>query len=178
VGESGAARTTPQGAVQLLRGQSQMRAGAVDGKTCSAWPATRCALRVAAFKSSPGPFASLILACACSTCSKRLAELRPISDTAARRASLEALVDQVGLCRDALERYPHEFSGGQRQRIAIAGALAFTETDRCDEPTSRRRVGAGADPEPAEALPAELGVFLPLITHNIGVVEYIATRWP
>ena len=41
-----------------------------------------------------------------------------------RAARAADLVDQVGLPRDALNRYPHEFSGGQRQRIAIARALA------------------------------------------------------
>jgi oligopeptide transport system ATP-binding protein len=40
-----------------------------------------------------------------------------------RRKRVEALVDAVGLSREHLRRYPHEFSGGQRQRIAIARAL-------------------------------------------------------
>ena len=50
---------------------------------------------------------------------------------AERRSRLERLADQVGLRKDALDRYPHEFSGGQRQRIAIARALAVQpEADR------------------------------------------------
>ena len=53
-----------------------------------------------------------------------LAVLHPGMDSAARRARLERLTDQVGLRKEALERFPHEFSGGQRQRIAIARALA------------------------------------------------------
>jgi oligopeptide/dipeptide ABC transporter ATP-binding protein len=47
-----------------------------------------------------------------------------IGSPAERRSRAATLVDDVGLPRDALNRYPHEFSGGQRQRIAIARALA------------------------------------------------------
>ena len=50
--------------------------------------------------------------------------LRSELGSAARRSAIEGLIDQVGLRRDTLQRYPHEFSGGQRQRIAIARALA------------------------------------------------------
>ena len=42
-----------------------------------------------------------------------------------RRARAEELFGLVGLERDHLNRYPHEFSGGQRQRIGIARALAL-----------------------------------------------------
>ncbi len=41
-----------------------------------------------------------------------------------RRSRIEQITEQVGLRRDALQRWPHEVSGGQRQRIAIARALA------------------------------------------------------
>ena len=50
--------------------------------------------------------------------------LRPTVDAAQRRAEVAALLENVGLRADAVDRYPHEFSGGQRQRIAIARALA------------------------------------------------------
>jgi peptide/nickel transport system ATP-binding protein len=104
--------------------------------------------------------------------------LRPELDAAARRTSLETLVDQVGLRRDALERYPHEFSGGQRQRIAIARALAVApKLIVCDEPTSALDVSVQAQIlNLLKALQRELGVSYLFITHNIGVVEYIADQ--
>jgi peptide/nickel transport system ATP-binding protein len=105
-----------------------------------------------------------------------LLELRPELDAAARRSTLEAIVDQVGLRRDALERYPHEFSGGQRQRIAIARALAVSpKLIVCDEPTSALDVSVQAQIlNLLKSLQRELGVSYLFITHNIGVVEYIA----
>ena len=57
----------------------------------------------------------------------------------ARRTRIELLTDQVGLRREALGRYPHEFSGGQRQRIASARAVR-----RAVQAGRLRRAGLGA----------------------------------
>ena len=107
-----------------------------------------------------------------------LQALRPDMDAPARRQRIEQLTEQVGLRREALGRYPHEFSGGQRQRIAIARALAVSpKLIVCDEPTSALDVSVQAQIlNLLRELQRELGVSYLFITHNIGVVEYIADR--
>ncbi|WP_199780566.1 ATP-binding cassette domain-containing protein, partial [Cronobacter malonaticus] len=102
--------------------------------------------------------------------------MRPQWAAPERLERLQALIERVGLRADALSRYPHEFSGGQRQRLAIARALAVEPSVLvCDEPTSALDVSVQAQIlNLLKELQAERGLAYLFITHNIGVVEYLA----
>jgi ABC-type oligopeptide transport system ATPase subunit len=100
-----------------------------------------------------------------------------IARTAAERDErAAALLREVGLPPGALERYPHEFSGGQRQRIAIARALSVDPSFIVlDEPTSALDVSVQSQVlNLLRRLQREHGLTYLFITHNLGVVEYLA----
>ncbi|GAB4479392.1 MAG: dipeptide ABC transporter ATP-binding protein [Burkholderiaceae bacterium] len=180
VGESGCGKTTTGKALlQLLRGVARIEGQALlEGRPLDALEGD--ALRQARRNVQiifQDPFASLDPRMrVAEILEEGIESLRPEIGAAERRSRVAALLDKVGLRPESMDRFPHEFSGGQRQRIAIARALAVEpKLIVCDEPTSALDVSVQAQILNLLAqLQRELGVAYLFITHNFGVVEYLA----
>jgi peptide/nickel transport system ATP-binding protein len=175
VGESGCGKST---LARLILGLLEPTAGevAVDGQRLSAMDRrARARLIQPVFQD---PFASL-------NPKRRVRDIvaMPLiaqGDIAgpeiARRVD-EAL-ERVGLSPDQGTRFPAQLSGGQRQRVAIARALVLRpRIVVCDEPTSALDVSVQAQILNLLAeLRRDLGLTYLFISHNLAVVEHIATE--
>lgn len=92
--------------------------------------------------------------------------------------SVMRVATAVNLPTDGLTRFPHEFSGGQRQRIAVARALILEpEFIVLDEPTSALDSSVQAQIlNLLRQIQEHLNLTYLLITHNVGVVRYMANK--
>ncbi len=100
------------------------------------------------------------------------------SDGAEMTKKVGDLLESVGLQRNHMTRFPHEFSGGQKQRVALARALAL-EPDfiLLDEPTSALDVSVQAQVlNLLDEIQKERNLTFVFITHSLNVVHHISDR--
>ena len=101
-----------------------------------------------------------------------------ISDKKTVEQDIMKIFDMVGLARNTLGKYPHEFSGGQRQRIGIARALSLNPKFLvCDEPVSALDVSIQAQIlNLLKEIQKELQLTMLFIGHGLGAVNYASDR--
>ncbi len=110
-----------------------------------------------------------------------VAEPLPPEDGLSRagiRERVAEVIELVGLSRESVSLYPHEFSGGQRQRIAIARALVtYPRFMILDEPVSALDISIRAQIlNLLKGLQERLGLAYIMITHDLAAARYLSTR--
>ncbi len=175
VGESGCGKTT---LAKMLLGLLMPTAGdiLIDGRPVTAIPRLEMAKLVQPIFQDPysslnprKPIGSIIGL-------PLVVQQDPNPDTWRKR--VEEMMELVGLPRRLYNNFPSQLSGGQRQRVAVARALINRpKIVICDEPTSALDVSVQSQIlNLLQDLRAELNLTYVVISHNLAVVEHMATR--
>jgi len=124
------------------------------------------------------PFASLNPRMTVAEIVGRPLEIHGLIEPSQRDERVGQILESVGLPREHLYRYPHEFSGGQRKRIGIARALATQpKLIVADEPTSALDVSVQAQIlNLMKELQKAFGLTYLFVSHNIGVIRHMSDR--
>jgi microcin C transport system ATP-binding protein len=175
VGESGSGKSTL--GMALLRLSAASVTGEVQFDQQSLYKLSATQLRAARKHMQvvfQDPFSSLSPRLTVDTIvGEGLALHQPTWSAPQRRAAVLAVLEEVGLQEDMLQRYPHEFSGGQRQRIAIARAVVLRpKLMLLDEPTSALDVSVQSQVlSLLSGLQAKYGMSYIFISHDLAVIR-------
>ncbi len=122
------------------------------------------------------PYASLDPRMRVSSILREPLQVQGVGNQRSQLNRINEMLDEVGLPRRALERFPHEFSGGQRQRIGLARALMLNpRVIVADEPVSALDVSIRAQVlNLMKRLQAEHELSYVVISHDLAVVKYLA----
>ncbi|MGH8638716.1 MAG: ABC transporter ATP-binding protein [Burkholderiales bacterium] len=175
VGESGCGKST---LAKMLLGLLQPTAGEIlfEGQPLYSIPRLERARRVQPIFQDP--YSSLNPRQTVADIVSLPLRVHGVGRSSEQKKRVADILDLVGLARRYADSYPNQLSGGQRQRVAIARALVMRpELVICDEPTSALDVSVQSQIlNLLLELRKELGVTYILISHNLAVVEHLATR--
>lgn len=175
VGESGCGKST---LARILLGLEAATSGQVwlDGKSVSQVGRRQVARRIQPVFQDP--YSSLNPRKSVDSIISLPLRVHKIGDRAGWTSKVEEIMDVVGLPRRLRHSFPNQLSGGQRQRVAVARALIMRpEIVICDEPTSSLDVSVQAQIlNLLMDLRREFGLTYILITHDLAVVEHLASR--
>jgi oligopeptide/dipeptide ABC transporter ATP-binding protein len=178
VGESGSGKSTIGRAllrlVEPTRGTVRFRGEDIGKISASAMRKLRRHMQVV----FQDPYASLDPRKRVEDIIGDILDIHGLAPGAGRRDRVVELLLEVGLGREHLSRFPHQFSGGQRQRISVARALA-SDPDFvvADEPVSALDVSVQAQIVNLLAdLRRRRGLAMLFVSHDLSVVEYLSDR--